>query len=32
MNKAEFLGGLAEKLSEDLSPDAVEEQLNYYRG
>ncbi len=32
MNKTEFLGGLAEKLSEDLSPDAVEEQVNYYRG
>ena len=32
MNKEEFLQGLSEKLSEDLSPGDVEEQVAYYRG
>lgn len=32
MNKAEFLEGLAAKLAEDFSSDAVEEQVSYYRG
>lgn len=32
MDKTEFLEGLSGKLSEDLSPAEVEEQVNYYRG
>ncbi|HAE45683.1 MAG TPA: hypothetical protein DCG37_08850 [Lachnospiraceae bacterium] len=32
MNKEEFLQGLSDKLSEDLSPGEVEEQVAYYRG
>ncbi|MDO4803995.1 MAG: DUF1700 domain-containing protein [Lachnospiraceae bacterium] len=32
MNKTEFLDALSEKLSEDLPPAAVQEQVDYYRG